>query len=70
MIKTANGVKTTSWAGAACQKKDVSVPFNIFLVFGIVMTFLLVAAVNLMSGIGAEELPSVLSAGVVPAKHT
>lgn len=70
MMKTANGVKTTGWAGAACQKKDVSVPFNIFLVFGIVITFLLVAAVNLMSGIGAEELPSVLSAGVVPAKHT
>lgn len=69
-IKTAGGIKTTTWAGAACQKKDVSVPFNIFLVFGIVMTFLLVAAVNLMTGIGAEELPSVLSAGVAPAKHT
>lgn len=69
-MNNANGEKTTSWAGAACQKKDVSVPFNIFLVFGIVITFVLAAAVNLMYGVGAEELPSVLSAGVVPAKHT
>ncbi|RPB14408.1 hypothetical protein P167DRAFT_563882 [Morchella conica CCBAS932] len=64
-----DGVKTTTWAGAACQKKDISVPFNMFLVFGIVITFVLIAAINLLYGIGDEPLPSVLSAGVVPAKH-
>lgn len=64
-----DGVKTTSWGGAACQKKDISVPFNMFLVFGIVIVFVLIAAIKLLYSIGDEPLPSVLSAGVVPAKH-
>lgn len=65
--KTPNGKKSTIWAGAACQKKDVSVPFNIFLGFGIVVVFVVIAAVNLMYSIGEEPLPSVLGAGVAPA---
>lgn len=67
--KQGSGVKTVSWAGAACEKKDISVPFNMFLVFGIVITFVLIAAVNLLYSIGDEPLPSVLSAGVAPAKR-
>ncbi|KAH8151239.1 uncharacterized protein LAJ45_04441 [Morchella importuna] len=58
-----DGVKTTTWAGAACQKKDISVPFNMFLVFGIVITFVLIAAINLLYGIGDEPLPRLFESG-------
>ena len=63
-----NPVKTVQWGGPACQKKDVSMPF--FLLGG--MTVLLVAlvagVVSMMFGMGSEELPGVLSAGVTAPK--
>ncbi|KAI9698472.1 MAG: hypothetical protein M1836_004053 [Candelina mexicana] len=57
-------VKTTYWGGPACTKKDVSMPF--FLLAGFTISFLLVTAfgVGLLYSIGAEELPSVIGAGV------
>lgn len=64
-----DGKKTDKWAGAACQKEDISVPFNLFLVFGIVIILVSVWAVGLLYSIGDEPLPSVLSAGVAPAKR-
>ena len=57
-------VKTVYWGGAACQKKDVSMPF--FLLAG--LTIALVGAVTwgvgLLMSVGNEELPSVIGAGV------
>ena len=57
-------VKTIYWGGAACQKKDVSVPF--FLLAG--LTIALVGAISwgvgLLMSVGNEELPSVIGAGV------
>ncbi|KAI9719983.1 MAG: hypothetical protein M1812_003108 [Candelaria pacifica] len=57
-------VKTTYWGGAACTKKDVSMPF--FLLAGFTISFVLVISfgVGLLYSIGAEELPSVIGAGV------
>ncbi|KAG0137607.1 hypothetical protein HOY82DRAFT_576034 [Tuber indicum] len=67
--KGPDGKKTDKWAGAACQKEDISVPFNLFLVLGIVIILVSIWAVGLLYSIGDEPLPSVLSAGVAPAKR-
>ncbi|TGZ83895.1 hypothetical protein EX30DRAFT_393442 [Ascodesmis nigricans] len=61
-------VKTTHWAGNACEKKDISVPFNIFLLFSIIMVVAIGAVIGMMFQMGNEPLPSVLSAGVAPSK--
>ena len=57
-------VKTVSWGGPACQKKDISAPF--FLLAGI--SIALIGAVSwgigLMASVGQEDLPSVIGAGV------
>ncbi|KAI9774458.1 MAG: hypothetical protein M1835_006042 [Candelina submexicana] len=57
-------VKTTFWGGPACTKKDVSMPF--FLLAGFTISFILVTTfgIGLLYSIGAEELPSVIGAGV------
>ncbi|KAI5811861.1 hypothetical protein BZA77DRAFT_270845 [Pyronema omphalodes] len=60
---------TTYWAGYACQKKDISVPFNLFLIFSITIVLVIAWAVSLLASIGETELPSVLSAGVAPPKR-
>ncbi|OAP63240.1 hypothetical protein AYL99_02467 [Fonsecaea erecta] len=56
--------KTVTWGGNACQKKDVSVPFIMFATFGVVMTALVVGAIGMLYSMGAQELPSVIGAGV------
>ena len=53
-----------SWGGNACEKKDISTPFWLFASFGIFMTALIAGGIGLLYGMGSEELPSVLSAGV------
>ena len=57
-------IKTTFWGGPACTKKDVSMPF--FLLAGFTISFLLVISfgIGLLYSVGAEELPSVIGAGV------
>ncbi|RPA89352.1 hypothetical protein L873DRAFT_1823001 [Choiromyces venosus 120613-1] len=67
--KGPDGNKTDKWAGAACQKEDISVPFNLLLVFGVIIVLVSIWAVGLLYSIGDEPLPSVLSAGVAPAKR-
>lgn len=57
-------VKSVQWGGTACERKDVSVPFFLFAGFGVVMTAVVVGAVGMMYSMGAEELPSVIGAGV------
>lgn len=57
-------VKTVQWGGSACERKDVSMPFFLFAGFGVFMTALVVGAVGMLYGMGSEELPSVIGAGV------
>ncbi|KAK2773057.1 hypothetical protein FQN53_004285 [Emmonsiellopsis sp. PD_33] len=62
-------VKTVQWGGAACQKKDVSIPF--FMIAG--LTILLVMAIgggiSMLFSVGMEELPSVIGAGVTAPRQ-
>jgi hypothetical protein len=56
--------KTNLWAGAACQKKDISTEFTLFAVFGVTMAMLIMGVIGMMYSMGAQELPSVIGAGV------
>jgi hypothetical protein len=56
--------KTTYWGGPACQKKDVSQPFWLFVGTGVVLGGLIAAGIGLLYSMGSEELPSVIGAGV------
>ncbi|KAF1830213.1 hypothetical protein BDW02DRAFT_601881 [Decorospora gaudefroyi] len=56
--------KVTYWGGPACQKKDISVPFWLFVGSGVVLAFLISAGIGMLYSMGAEELPSVIGAGV------
>lgn len=71
VLKSPDGhKKTTHWGGYGCQKKDVSIPFNIFFLLTIAMVLAVGYAVSLLYSVGETELPSVLSAGVAPVKRT
>lgn len=56
--------KTIQWGGAACQKKDLSMPF--FLLGGITLGLVSVIGfgISLLVQLGQEDLPSVIGAGV------
>ena len=56
--------KVTTWAGPACQKKDISTPFWLFVGTGVMLAFLVSTIIGMMFSIGSEELPSVIGAGV------
>ena len=56
--------KVTYWGGPACQKKDISVQFWLFVGTGIVLAFLISSGIGMLYSMGAEELPSVIGAGV------
>jgi len=56
--------KTTVWAGPACQKKDVSMPFWLLGGFSIALVSMVAFGINLLYSMGQEELPSVIGAGV------
>ncbi|KAK1998094.1 hypothetical protein LX36DRAFT_607644 [Colletotrichum falcatum] len=58
----------THWGGRACQKIDVSVPFWLFVGFGIALVGLLTAAIGLLFSVGEEKLPGVIGAGVSKTK--
>ena len=55
---------TTNWGGPACQKKDVSSAFWLIVLFVVGMMFLIGFAVGEVWGMGEQELPSVIGAGV------
>jgi len=61
--KDSNG-QTQYWAGNKCERKDISGPF--VLITGTVITLLLivVGSVALLSGVGSQPLPSVLTSSV------
>ncbi|EMD94266.1 hypothetical protein COCC4DRAFT_79511 [Bipolaris maydis ATCC 48331] len=56
--------KVTYWGGPACQKKDISVQFWLFVGSGVILAFLVSAGIGMLYSMGAEELPSVIGAGV------
>lgn len=56
--------KTTYWGGPACQKKDISIPFWLFVSSGVLFAFLISGGIGLLYSVGSEELPSVIGAGV------
>ncbi|KAL8732634.1 MAG: hypothetical protein Q9166_002609 [cf. Caloplaca sp. 2 TL-2023] len=58
------GVKTIDWAGPACSKKDVSMPFWLLAGISIAMVATVSWGVGLLFSIGQEDLPSVIGAGV------
>lgn len=62
--------KSVQWGGTACEKKDISVEFWLFAGFGIAMTALVTGVIGLMYTMGAEELPSVIGAGVAGPRAT
>ena len=66
-VKT-GGRKVTEWTGTSCQKRDVSVQFILLAGFSILMVAAVTWAVGLLYSMGAEELPSVIGAGVALPK--
>ncbi|KAF4783948.1 hypothetical protein HER10_EVM0002138 [Colletotrichum scovillei] len=58
----------THWGGRACSKIDVSVPFWLFVGFGIAMVGTLTFAIGLLFSVGEEKLPGVIGAGVSKTK--
>ena len=56
--------KSVQWGGAACEKKDISVEFWLFASFAIAMTAMVAGTIGMLYSMGAEELPSVIGAGV------
>lgn len=56
--------KTTYWGGPACQKKDISIEFWMFVMVGVALAFLVSSGIGMLYSMGAEELPSVIGAGV------
>lgn len=56
--------KSVKWGGTACEKKDISVEFWLFAGFGVIMTSLVAGGIGMLYSMGAEELPSVIGAGV------
>jgi len=64
IVGKGNARKVTNWGGPACQKKDISTPFWLFVGTGVMLAFLISTIIGMMYSIGSEELPSVIGAGV------
>lgn len=56
--------QVTYWGGPACQKKDISVQFWLFVGSGVLLAFLVASGIGMLYSMGSEELPSVIGAGV------
>ncbi|KAH7924219.1 hypothetical protein BV22DRAFT_1067197 [Leucogyrophana mollusca] len=61
--KNSNG-QTENWAGAMCERKDVSGPFVLIAGTVIALILLMGASVSLLYSIGSYQLPSILTGGV------
>ena len=64
VISREGGIKTFRWAGAACSKKDVSESFWLLAFVTIGLLGVAGWGIGLLTSMGSEELPGVLSAGV------
>jgi hypothetical protein len=56
--------KTTFFGGNACHKKDVVAPFWLLASTAVFLVTIVSLALGLLYSMGAEELPSVIGAGV------
>ena len=65
--KDKNG-RVTPWAGAACQKQDVSKPFVLLLSTTLGLIFVILYSVYYLFNEGEKELPSVLAGISIPNK--
>ncbi|EPS26056.1 hypothetical protein PDE_00992 [Penicillium oxalicum 114-2] len=66
-----NGSKQTIyWGGPACQKEDISSPFFLIAGVTILVIVLVTGGVGMLFSVGAEELPSVIGAGITGSKTT
>jgi len=63
-----NKVKTVTWAGQSCERKDISAPFVLLSGTVIVIIVLLIGSVSLLYGVGEQPLPSTLLATAVNVK--
>lgn len=52
--------RTTQWGGNACQKIDISAPFNLLLWSSVGILAVTIWAVGLMYSVGSEPLPGIL----------
>ncbi|KAJ4286639.1 hypothetical protein N0V88_007929 [Collariella sp. IMI 366227] len=62
------GRKTVHWGGNMCQKEDVSVQFWLMAGFTITIVGAVAFAIGLLFGVGEEQLPGVIGAGVSRSK--
>lgn len=60
--------KTTEWAGAACQKQDISKPFVLLASSTVVLVLVSIGSVLYLFNEGQKELPSVLAGISIPNK--
>ncbi|CDZ98859.1 Domain of unknown function DUF3844 [Phaffia rhodozyma] len=58
--KSENG---TSYGGVACEKKDISSTFTLLLLTSIFIVVLIAGSIGLLSTVGLDPLPSVLTGG-------
>ncbi|KAJ6498776.1 hypothetical protein C8R45DRAFT_979853 [Mycena sanguinolenta] len=65
---TGNQVKTETWVGESCERKDVSGPFVLLAGTTIVLILIAAGSVSLLYTVGTIELPSVLMGGAVNPK--
>ena len=56
IVGKGNTRRVTNWAGPACQKKDISTPFWLFVGTGVMLAFLISTIIGMMYSIGSEEL--------------
>lgn len=63
-----NKVKTETWVGESCERKDVSGPFVLFVGSALVMLILVFGSVSLLYGVGEQMLPPTLTGTAVNAK--
>ncbi|KAJ7760981.1 hypothetical protein B0H16DRAFT_1415034 [Mycena metata] len=63
-----NKVKTSTWVGESCERKDISGPFVLLTGTTIVLLLVIGMSVTLLYTVGNVELPSVLMGGAVNAK--
>ncbi|KAJ6538879.1 hypothetical protein DFH09DRAFT_72858 [Mycena vulgaris] len=61
-------VKTASWVGESCERKDISGPFVLLAGTTIVLLLVIAGSISLLYSVGNIELPSVLMGGAVNAK--
>ncbi|ODV87284.1 hypothetical protein CANARDRAFT_194148 [[Candida] arabinofermentans NRRL YB-2248] len=62
--------RSSHWTGGACQKKDVSVEFNLLFWTTLILTAVFITGIKLLISCGSEELPGVLIAATVASKKT